>query len=73
MDAIALDQDARDKPAEIAVMRTNLSIADTGTVRLGDAEISTTFLPLCRPNHVITDPGTLRLGDAEVSAQLPCL
>jgi hypothetical protein len=54
-------------------MRTDLSIADPGTLRLGDALISAIFPPLCRPDRIIFDTGTLRLGDAEVSAQLPCL
>jgi hypothetical protein len=73
MDNTLSDQDTRRQPAAFAIMRTDLNIADPGTLRLGDAEVSATFPPLCRPDHIIVDPGTLRLGDAEVSAQLPCL
>jgi hypothetical protein len=73
MTTIISDQDAYYNPAAFVVMRTDLSIADPGTLRLGDALISATLPPLCRPDHIIADPGTLRLGDAEVSAQLPCL
>jgi hypothetical protein len=73
MDIIISDHDACYKPAAFVIMRPDLSIADPGTLRLGDAEISAAFPPLCRPDHIIADPGTLRLGDAEISAQLPCL
>jgi hypothetical protein len=73
MDTIISDQDSCYKLAAFVIMRTDLSIADPGTLRLGDAEISATFPPLCRLDQIITDPGTLRLGDAEVSAQLPYL
>ena len=73
MDTIISDQNARYKPAAFVIMRPDLSIADPGTLRLGDAEISAIFPPLCRPDNIIADTGTLRLGDAEISAQLPCL
>jgi hypothetical protein len=73
MDTIIPNHDARHEPTAIVNMRTELSIADPGTLRLGDALISAIFPPLCQPDHILTDPGTLRLGDAEVSAQLPCL
>ena len=59
------------KPAAFVIMPTDLNIADPGTLRLGDAEISGIFPPLYRPAHIVADPGTLRLGDAEVSAKLP--
>jgi hypothetical protein len=65
MDTIILNHDARHKPAAF--------VNNPGTLRLGDAEISGIFPPLCRPDRIIADPGSLRLGDAEVSAQLPCL
>jgi hypothetical protein len=73
MDTILSDQNACYRPAAFVIVHTDLSITDPGMLRLGDAEISTTFPPLCRPDHIIADPGTLRLGDAEISAQLPCL
>jgi hypothetical protein len=72
MDTIISAQDAGHKPTAFLIMRTDLSIADPGTLRLGDAEVSATFPPLRRPDPIIADPGTLRLGDAEVSVQLPC-
>ena len=70
MDTIISDQDARYKPVALVIVHPDLSIADSATLRLGDAEISATFPPLCRPDSIIADPGTLRLGDAEISAQL---
>jgi hypothetical protein len=72
MDTNISGQDAHRKPAAFVILRTDLSIADPGTLRLGDAEISGIFPPLCRPDHIIADPGTLRIGDAEVSPLLPC-
>ena len=72
MDTIISSHDARYKPVPFVVMSPDLCIADPGTLRLGDAEISGIFPPFCRPDHIIADPGTLRLGDAEVSATLPC-
>jgi hypothetical protein len=71
MDTIISDQNPRHEPAAFIVMRPDLSIADPGTLRLGDAVISATIPPLCRPDNIIADSGTVRLGDAEVSAQLP--
>ena len=73
MDTIISNHDARHEPTAFVSMRTDLSIADPGTLRLGDALISAIFPPLCRPDHIIADTGSLRLGDAEVSAQLSCL
>ena len=73
MDTIISNHDARHEPTASVSMRTNLSIADPGTLRLGDALISAIFPPLCRTDRIISDPGSLRLGDAEISAQLPCL
>ena len=73
MDTINSSHDTCYKPIPFVVMSPDLCIADPGTLRLGDAEISGTFPPLCRPDHIIADPGTLRLGDAEVSANLAFL
>ena len=70
MDTTISDQDARHQPAAFIVMSPDLSIADPGILRLGDAEISPNVPPLCRPDHSIVDPGTLRLGDAEISVQM---
>jgi hypothetical protein len=68
MDTIISNQETQRKPVIFVIVRTDLSIADPGTFRLGDAEISAAFPPLCRPDHIIADPGTLRLRDAEISA-----
>jgi hypothetical protein len=73
MDLINSDRDACYKLAAFVIICPDLSIADPGTLRLGDAEISATFPSLCRPDHIIADSGDLRLGDAEVSALLPCI
>jgi hypothetical protein len=81
MDTIISDQNARYEPAAFRgkaeacvspsqVLEGALSMADPGTLRLGDAEVSGIFPPLCRPDHAIIDPGTLRLGDAEVYVQM---
>jgi hypothetical protein len=46
-------------------------IADRGTVRLGDANITAAFPALRRPKPEIADRGTVRLGDANITAELP--
>jgi hypothetical protein len=51
------------------VKRPAPEIADHGTVRLGDANVTAEFPPLARPAPEIADRGTVRLGDANVTAE----
>jgi hypothetical protein len=46
-------------------------IADRGTVRLGDANVTAEFPPFARPAPEIADRGIVRLGDANVTAEFP--
>ena len=73
MDTIISNQDACYKPATFVIARTDLSVIDPGTLRLGDAEISGIFPPLCRQNHIIADPDLLRPRDADISPTFPLL
>jgi len=46
-------------------------IADRGTVRLGDSNVTAEFPPAARPAPEIADRGTVRLGDSNVTAEFP--
>ena len=46
-------------------------IADHGTVRLGDANITAEFPPLRQPKPETADPGTVRFGDGCITAEFP--
>ena len=46
-------------------------IADRGTVRLGDANITAEFPALRQPKPEVADRGTVRLGDANITAEFP--
>lgn len=48
-------------------------IADRGTVRLGDSNVTAEFPPLAHPAPEIADRGTVRLGDSNVTAEFPRL
>ena len=54
-----------------ALRQPKPEIADRGTVRLGDANITAEFPALRQPKPEIADRGTVRLGDANITAEFP--